>query len=336
MDLSVIIVNYNTSENLDNCLSSIYRFTNEISFEIIVVDNNSTERDIENIKNQYKEAKFIFLKENNGFGAGCNVGTNIAVGDYLVFINPDILFIDNALMKVYQFMAKNSSVGVSTGILKDREGECVYTYNNFPGLSWEFTEAVGRGSNRKIEKLLRHPYIINKQDIPIYTDWVVGAFMFIKRDIFEKIKGFDETFFLYYEDVDIQKRIKELGYKIVVLPSISVIHSERSSVRSFEGENIYYFHMTRSRLIYYYKNTNFLFVIIIRLMHILGLLFRISILVPRRTFKGKKWKKLFQYKFMMKLFLLSYSRVIGSKFSNVEEHVYSDYKKSLSNDDFWK
>jgi GT2 family glycosyltransferase len=336
MNISIIIVNYNTSKHLEKCLSSIYNYTDGISFEIIVVDNNSKERGIENIKNKYAEVKFIFLNENNGFGAGCNVGASSSNGDYLVFINPDVLLVDNTLMQIYHFMISNPKVGVSTGILKDREGNCTYTYNHFPGLSWEFTEAIGRGSKNKISKLLNHPDIINKTNNPIYTDWVIGAFMFVRTDVYKKIKGFDEDFFLYYEDVEIQKRIRELGYKIAVLPNIFSIHSERSSVRSFEGENIYYFHMTRSKLIYYYKHSNLFLCLVIRVMHLLGLLFRMSILAVRRAFKGKKKQKLFQYKFMIKLFLLNYNKILISKLNEIKCVDNNEYKNSLLYDDFWK
>jgi len=336
MDISIIIVNYNTASHLEECLNSIYQNTNNVSFEIIVVDNFSSENEIRTFPSRYPETKFIFLNENKGFGTGCNTGAKVARGKYFLFVNPDIIFLNNILTDLFRFMETNENVTVCSGVLTNLNGEEIYTYNYFPGVKWEFTEAIGRGSHKKILSLMQLPSIINKSSEPLDVDWLIGAFLFFRTDTFKKLKGFDERFFLYYEDVDIQKRAKNIGYKINLLPDKRICHVERSSVKSFEGENLYYFHMTRSKLIYYYTHANILKRSVIRLMLIIGLFFRIVNLPLRRKFKGKKLQKFYQYQMIMKLYISNYKHILNSKFSRFKKMKKFNYESSLEYDDFWK
>jgi len=300
MDVSVIIVNYNTHDFLEECLNSIIRFTKNIEYEIIVVDNNSTDRTIEKFNNYFTKTKFVFNTENRGFGAGSNLGIKNSNGKYCAFVNPDIVFTGNSLGKFYEFMEMHTDAGACGGVLTNYKGDIIYTYNKFPGYFWEFLQSMGTGSEYIIDKL--NNKIRNNENLYFEVDWLIGAFMFIRKDIIDKLNGFDENFFLYYEDVDIQKRIKDSGYRIFCLKNVEIKHAEQSSVKSIEGENVYFYHMCRSKIIYMKKHFNFLKRKSITIMQITGVYMRILTLKFRDKFEGKKEQKYTQYRKMLELY----------------------------------
>jgi len=310
LNVSVIIVNYNTTDHLQKCLKAIFNFTTLINFEVIVVDNNSPDRCIENLPNEFPKVRFFFRDVNDGFGAACNFGVKNAKGKYFLFANPDIIIEQNSLKEIFNYMENNSNVALSSGILFGDNGENVHTFNYFPDLGWEFMEASGKGTGKRIKQLLSNEKVVSKSSVALEVDWTMGAFMFVRAEVFKRINGFDEIFFLYYEDVDLQKRIINLGYKIVVLPSVRIFHFERGSVRSFEGENIYFFHMHRSRIIYFYKHSNFFYRNTVRAMHIAGYFFRLITLPFRKKFKGKEKQKLYQYILILKIYFSSKEKII--------------------------
>lgn len=303
MDVSVIIVNYNTHDFLEDCLRSITEFTKDIEYEIIVVDNNSTIKGIDKIGDKFGSVKFLFNKENNGFGAGCNIGIKNASGKYCAFVNPDIVFTENCLSKFYEYMEINTDTGACGGRLVNNENKTIYTFNYFPGYLWEILQATGKGSDNAIAKLNKK--LLSSEKEYYEVDWLIGAFMFIRKEIIDKLKGFDEMFFLYYEDVDIQFRIKELGFKIVCLKNIQIKHHERSSIKTSQDENVYHIHMHKSKILYMKKHFNFFKRNIITFMHITGILMRMILLPVRDRFSGNKEQKSYQYKKMLALYFNS-------------------------------
>ena len=333
MDISIIIVNYNTTDFLSKCIDSIQYHTIDVEYEIIVIDNNSTIREIEKYPLKYSSVKFYFRNCNDGFGAGCNYGAQKASGKYLLFLNPDVVLISNILSNIFLLMEDNNDIAVTSPIYLEDSGKIGYTYNNFPNFKWEIYEAFGYGTSRKIRKLLSRDEIVNK--IPFEVDWVMGSFIFTRSNVFNNIQGFDENIFLYYEDVDLQYRIKENGFKILCLPYLQIKHFKRSSVRSYAGENLYYYHITRSNLIYMYKHFNFINRNIIRLFFITGIIFRMLFLLFRIKFRGKKKQKLSQYKFMLRLYLSRKEQIYKSKYINESNALY-DKKQSEVFDEFWK
>jgi GT2 family glycosyltransferase len=334
-DVSIIIVNYNTHQHLKKCLDSIKKYTARISYEIIVVDNNSTDREIEKFAGSFKNTNFYFKETNDGFGAGCNYGVTKANGKYFVFINPDVELLDNCLCEIFLYMEDNPNVGVSSGLLVYPDNSVQYSYNYFPDFRWHLYEVIGWGASRQINRLMNHPSILKRENNPIEADWLMGAFLFIRKDAFTRVNGFDEDIFLYMEDIDIQLRIKNLGYSIKLLPHISVVHGVRSSVRSFEGENLFYFHSHRSKMIYMYKHYNFFKRNLLRILNIVGITFRILTLPFRIKFINKKKQKLTQYVFMIKFYLINKTRVVRSTY---EISPIEGKKKQIKAvyDDFWE
>lgn len=300
-DLSIIIVNYNTTEFVSKCIQSIKSNTTLKDLEIIIVDNNSEDRDIESLEKTYTGVKFIWQKNNKGFGAGCNIGVKNSNSDYILFLNPDIEVKKQAVEILLDYIKSNEEVGVCSGILVDQNGNVLYSYNNFPNLLWEFREAYGLFLKSKIRKLTTRKEI--NQKIPFEVDWFHGACIMVRKNIFEKVQGFDENIFLYYEDVDLQKKIKNLGYKIVCVPSAEFFHYERGSVREGNMFKVYHYYMHINKLYYYKKYKMYLKIFVIRFMYITGSLIKIISLV----FRPKLWKmlniRLQQYKIIISIYL---------------------------------
>lgn len=316
MDISIIIVNYNTTDHLINCLKSIIQFTKIVTCEIIVVDNNSPDREIENYPSLFPEVKFFFRKVNDGFGAGCNFGAMNAAGKYLAFVNPDILFVSDCLSGMFMYYENNPETGVCGPLLKDFDGNLSYIYSDFPDIKWEYHEATGKGNRKRMDEHLSVFSKSGKNDSYIEVDWLTGACILIKNELFKRLNGYDKDYFLYYEDTDLQFRIKNLGYKIICLKDFEVKHFINSSIRSIEGENIFYFNFNRSKLLYMYKHFSFLKRNIIRFMHIAGILSRLILLPLRKKFSTNKNQKKTQYKKMLNLYLSGYKNIVQSAYNN--------------------
>ena len=334
-DFSIIIVNFNTYPDLTKCISSILNLDIKLNYKIVVVDNNSDERNIEKINIDFPEVILISSMENKGFGSACNKGANVTESKYLVFVNPDTIFFEDSFTPLFEYMEKNINTGVCSAILENEKKNLVYTFNNFPGLRWEIMEAFGIGSHKRILRLLKNPVILNRSTLPMKVDWVVGAFMFFRADVFISLNGFDEDYFLYYEDVDIQKRVGLLNLKVEILPNIRICHNERSSVRNFKGENLYYFHMMRSKLIYFYKNSNIIKRYLIRFLHITGITLRFIYLPFRSKFKGKKQQKYFQYKMIFNLLFLNYYQLLSKDLPASIYVKIPDKSNEIIKDEFW-
>ncbi len=308
-ELSIVIVNYNTTDLISSCIKSIKLNTELKNFEIIVVDNNSEDRRIETVAKEYQDVRFIFLDKNYGFGKGCNIGVQHSEAEYVLFLNPDIEVKDYSIKILLDYIKIQNNVAVCSGILVDENNNVLYSYNNFPGLLWEFREAFGIFLKSKIKKLTSRKEI--KEKIPFEVDWFHGACILVKKVIFLKVGGFDENIFLYYEDVDLQKKIKSLGYKIICIPSASFFHLERGSVREGEAYKLYYYYMHINKL-YYYKKYGMNFkIIIIRFMYILGSIIKIFSLIFRPNLWKVFSKRLQQYKIIISIYLNRKIRIDG-------------------------
>lgn len=339
IDISIVIVNYNTEEHLKSCLESIFSVTANLDFEVIVIDNNSPSKEIHKFRDIFPKVKFIFNNENLGFGAGCNIGFTESKGKYIAFVNPDILFSNNCLYNIIEYFESHDDVGFCSGLLTDEKDVLIYSYNNFPGVYWEYLESRGRGTGNRIQKIL------NRKEVratlqPFNVDWLIGAFLVTSSEFLRAIKGFDDKiFFLYYEDVDIQLRAKRFGKRNVCIPTLQLKHYERSSVRSFDGENFYYLHMHRSKMLYYYKNGSFFKRNIIRLLHIWGFSSRFLYLPFRKKFRNKKTQKIYQYLMLMKIYFSRKSQLL--RLHNVPQNFILEYikKKGLDKfvlDEYWE
>lgn len=245
MLLSIIIVNYKTSELVESCITSLKKLLGDKigkDIEIIVVDNHSGDEEIEKLqKLRDKEGfKLLTSKINIGFGAGCNFGTTISQGKYLLFLNSDTSS-PFGIFEMTQFMEKENP-GILGGRLINENGKYEKSAGNFFNLINLFLMLfVG---NDRIVRFSPNSYR--------KVDFVSGGFLMVKKEDFEKLKGFDEDYFMYMEDMDLCFRASKIGIATYFYPQASVIHKKHgSSNRSFAIFNIY-----KSLLIFYKKNTS--------------------------------------------------------------------------------
>jgi len=226
MDLSIIIVNYNMTAHLKRCVESIYKFTKGVRFEVIVVDNNSTDKGFLNLADVFSNLKIFFRDENSGFGSGCNYGARFSNGKYILIMNPDIVLIDNSIKKMLDFIETHPDVGIIGSLLLNENTEYQISYSRFPTILSIVCDLTGmwRLKTKKISTNLS-----NMASDFIESDWITGACMLVRKDLYEETGGFDERFFMYEEDVDLCYRIKKAGWKVGCFTGTSIIHNEGSS-----------------------------------------------------------------------------------------------------------
>ena len=244
MDVSVIIVNYNTLELTKNTIESVFEKTKELKYEIILVDNASTDGSVDFFENNYKN-KIIFIKntENLGFGKANNRGIEIAKGKYVFLLNSDTLLINNAIKILFDFMEKTKECGICGGNLYTKELQPTHSFlRKFPSLLLEIQEYI-----KKKEKI-RNDF--NYTNFEQEVAYITGADMFIRKEILEKSGYFDKDFFMYFEETELSYRIKRLGYKIVSVPQAKIIHLEGKSTIFKERKFTMYL---ESKYKFYYK-----------------------------------------------------------------------------------
>lgn len=237
MLLSIITLNYKTKELTLTCIESIVKNykkeLDEKEFEIILIDNGSGDNSIEEFKkSSYANYfKLIESKDNLGFGNGNNLGADKASGQYLLFLNSDTEVKDGGFIKMVNFLSENKTAGVLGGKLYFPDGRIQDSVGKFYTLFNLFLMLFG---GEKAGFLRQSPNKIAK------VDWVSGACLMIKKEIFEKIKGFDKNIFMYMEDVDLCYSAKKLGFATYFYPNLSLLHKERgSSNKTFAIVNIY-------------------------------------------------------------------------------------------------
>ncbi len=255
MDLSIIIVNYNTKDLTHQTIDSIIKNTHGINYEIIVADNSTDESQMCNYDSQHVTT---FKIENHGFGHGCNSGAKLAKGRYLLFLNSDTLIHDNALLKCVEYMKANKDVGILGARILLKDGTLDHgCKRGFPtpsaalyyymGLDRKFPDSRKYGAYRQT-------YLNESETNEV--DSVSGAFLMISKNLFEEINGFDETFFMYGEDLDLCFRVKEKGYKVIYFANAVITHLKGQSGLHKSSKTVI-FHFYDAMIIFYdkhYKN----------------------------------------------------------------------------------
>lgn len=227
--ISIIIINYNTAKLTLKCIKSISDYTKkEINYEIVIVDNNSELDDYFHLKNNLPKTPNITLQRsiiNTGFGGGNMFGAQFCNSEYILFLNNDAFFTNDCLSIMYDYMKSNPETGVCTAQNYDENNKSVPSFDHFKGIR---KLLFGRSFLEKFSKK-NHPKRSKNYSSPIHVDFVNGAFMFFKSEVFAKSGGFDTNIFLYFEEMDICYRLKKLGYKSTLIPKAKITHYQGSS-----------------------------------------------------------------------------------------------------------
>jgi GT2 family glycosyltransferase len=244
IDISIVIVNYNVKDFLYKCLTSVRNASQKLSVETIVVDNDSKDGSLEFLQPKFPEVQFIALKENIGFGRANNLGFEKAKGKYILILNPDTILEESTLDVMKEYMDKNPDTGISgCKVLNDDGTFQLACRRGFPTPWAALTKLTGLQSLFPKSKLFaQYNQTYRSQDETYEIDAVIGAFMFARRDVIERLNGFDPEFFMYGEDIDLCFRTKKLGYSVDYVHSTSIIHFKGESTKRSTINDVKHFY----------------------------------------------------------------------------------------------
>jgi GT2 family glycosyltransferase len=234
-DVSIVIVSFNTREVLRECLEAIRAGAGRCSYEVIVVDNGSTDESAAMVKQDFPECVVVETGQNLGFAGANNVGFGLARGRYTVLLNSDAFLSKDLLETAVQLMDAHPEVGLAGGLLTGRDGSWQPSARQFPSLLNDLLSLSGLASRFPDSRFFgKADRTWADSSEPAETDWVPGAFSIIRSEVLSVVGSFDERFFLYYEEVDLCRRIKSAGFKVQYWPQIKVVHIGGESARSLQ------------------------------------------------------------------------------------------------------
>ena len=262
--VSVVTVNYKTVDYLERMLKSLFAFHNKEHVEVFVVENGSGD-DLTHLQIKYPDVTFLFSEENLGFASGCNLAIKKTKGDYVLLVNPDIIFNDDSILQIEEQMNANPNVGVGGASLKNMDGtqqSCVWRFPRpIDQLMVLFKIPHLLGAIGPVKKWLMKGFDYSRS---ADVNQVMGAFFCIRREVLDKIGSLDDQFFIWYEEVDFCKRVVDAGWKVRFFADVVVKHKGGSSfdkVATFKKQS-----MIRKSLRYYMRKhygygTWFLFIL---------------------------------------------------------------------------
>ena len=275
MDLSVIVVNWNTKKLLEDCLRSIFKFTKDVTFEVIVVDNGSKDGSQAIVKKKFPQVKLIPNKDNRGFAKANNQGIKTAKGKYILLLNSDTYLIENSFKKLVKKADEVDDLGVLGPLLLNEDRSIQQSVGFFPDLPqifwWmTFVDDLPGGTVLKPYHV-DHDYFYKSEH---EVDWVTGAAFLIPKKVVDEIGLLDEKIFMYGEDFEWCFRIKTAGVKVYFSPVAKIVHLGGGSVNkirtnAFVGE-------FRGLEYFYKKYKGNISLQILRFLLKMGTLFRIA------------------------------------------------------------
>lgn len=264
MDLSIIIINWNAKHWLEKCLASIVRETKDLDYEVIVIDNNSTDGSqelLDKTKNQpssraqvegKSKIKIVFNDRNVGFAKANNQALQIVKGEFILFLNPDTEVLEETTTKAVRFMRASSDCGVMGCQIIGSDNKIQPSVRSFPTLLSQILILSKLQYLFFWLKTLRQYYLYDFDYQKLQeVDQVMGAFFLTRKEVIEKVGTFDEIFFLWFEEVDFCRRVKQVGWRIIYNPEIKIRHYGRQSFSQllpYQKQKIY-----GQSLIYYFQ-----------------------------------------------------------------------------------
>ncbi len=244
MDISFIIVNWNTKDLLKDCLGSIYKTAGALTFEVIVVDNASSDGSAAMLAAEYPQVHVVANTQNRGFGAANNQGFCVMKGKYALLVNTDAVLTEGSVQKLWAFAEANPRTAIVCGQLLNADGSRQNSVASFPTL---LTLAVNVSL---LEYLFpkKYPSKRYRHEKPLEVDSAVGACMLIRKQALEEVSFFDERYFFFYEETDMAFAMKRAGWLIYQVPDAFIYHLQGQSI----GNN------ARSRIEFYRSRYQFL------------------------------------------------------------------------------
>lgn len=241
--IAIIIVNYNTKTLLEKCILSLQKAAENLTSQIIVVDNASTDGSVELIQEKFLTIKLIINKNNLGFAKAVNLAINSISADYYLLVNSDMIVNESAIKKMLEIIATDKNIGILGCQLIYPDGRVQASVGKFPSKLTEFF------TKTRLYKIFNYGrYFVPKFKELTYLDWVSGGFMLIKKAVINKIMGFDENFFMYLEDIDFCRRAKDAGFRIAFTPEVKILHYHQGSAgknlalaNNYERESLKYY-----------------------------------------------------------------------------------------------
>ena len=255
MKLSIIIVSWNVKDDLLRCLSSLEENPLSVPFEQIVVDNNSSDGTLDAVEQKYPEVITIANRQNRGFAAANNQGIKASSGQYILLLNPDTIVHPGTLDILVRFLDNNPDVGVCGAKLLYADGSVQASVRRFPS----FRAVLYRHTVFRLLRIFRADYRRWSMkdfdyDRQADVDQVMGAAMIIRRSVIDQLGYMDESFFMYYEEVDLCYRIKQAGWRIVFLPDAVITHLSGRSAKQIRLERRLM--MLKSMMVFFRKHRN--------------------------------------------------------------------------------
>jgi GT2 family glycosyltransferase len=265
IDLSVIIVNWNTRDLLRDCLNSVSKTISNLIFEMIVVDNCSSDGSVAMLEKEFPSVIRIVNEENKGFGAANNQALSIMKGRYALLLNSDAVLTTGAVNKLCDFCEANEKAAIVCGQLLNADGSKQNSVASFPSLlTLAFNDSL-------LEYLFprRYPSKRYKHTSPIEVDSVIGACMMIRKKALEETGAFDERYFFFFEETDLAYTMRLKGWKIYQVPDAFIYHLQGQSIGHKAGSRIEFYRSRYQFLRKWHKPFYFCLAKIIILMRLL-------------------------------------------------------------------
>ncbi len=237
MQLSIIIVNYNVKYFLEQCLCSVIKACKNIEAEIFVVDNNSTDGSKDFLTNRFEQVKFIWKNENAGFAKANNEALELATGKKILFLNPDTIVPEDCFEKCLHFFDTKNNMGALGIRMIDGAGNYLpESKRGFPTVFTSFCKMIGLTALFPYSKLFANYYLGHlPQNKNEQVDVLAGACMMVDKKVLDTIGSFDESFFMYAEDIDLSYRIQKTGYKNYYFADTTIIHFKGESTKKLQA-----------------------------------------------------------------------------------------------------
>lgn len=232
VDLSIAVVNYNSLDTILNLLDNLYTYTKQITFQVYVIDNASTDGSPTQIRAKYPQVELLQSEENRGYGGGNNLVLSLLNSRYHLVLNPDVVIGDNLLKQLVDYMDFYPDTALVTPKVLHSDGAEQFLPKRLPTLRYMFGGRFTRWL--AMSRRIRAEYTRSDEHFaaPVEIDFCTGCFMLMRTEDFKNLRGFDEDFFMYLEDADLSYRLHQKG-KLIFHPGYTITHQwEKASAKS--------------------------------------------------------------------------------------------------------